>query len=227
MPSIQVKGVPAEVHATLRRRAAAAGMSLQEYLLAHLVAEASTPTLDEVIYRRGSTRLMDPTASVPRETMEVSLAVALRGIDLPHFVAVHGVDEVEPGLYCWPDLQRPVVAGDHRGELRRIALGQGLAGDAAFVAIGAADLRGIPDRRYRELQLAAGLVEGRLHLAAYALGIGASGMTFDDSEIPGLLQNDLQAMLFTCVGVPEYRNTRGGPPGAPVTIRQITPRLDG
>lgn len=42
-----------EVHATLRKRAAAAGMSLQEYLLAHLVAEAATPTLDEVLGRAG------------------------------------------------------------------------------------------------------------------------------------------------------------------------------
>lgn len=53
MPSIQVKDVPSEVHATLRKRAAAAGMSLQEYLLAHLVEEAATPTLDEVLQRAG------------------------------------------------------------------------------------------------------------------------------------------------------------------------------
>lgn len=53
MPSIQVKDVPAEVHATLRRRAAAAGMSLQEYLLARLEADAGTPTLDEVLDRAG------------------------------------------------------------------------------------------------------------------------------------------------------------------------------
>ena len=53
MPSIQVKDVPSEVHATLRRRAAAAGMSLQEYLLAHLEHEASTPTIDEVLDRAG------------------------------------------------------------------------------------------------------------------------------------------------------------------------------
>ena len=51
MPSIQVKDVPDEVHATLRKRAASAGMSLQEYLLARLVTEARTPTLDEVIER--------------------------------------------------------------------------------------------------------------------------------------------------------------------------------
>jgi plasmid stability protein len=53
MPSIQVKDVPTEVHAELRRRAAAMGMSLQEYLLARLVDETSTPTLDEVLARAG------------------------------------------------------------------------------------------------------------------------------------------------------------------------------
>ncbi|MDZ7674547.1 MAG: hypothetical protein U5K30_05715 [Acidimicrobiales bacterium] len=53
MPSIQVKDVPDEVHATLRRRAAAAGMSLQEYLLDRLKEDASTPTLDEVLDRAG------------------------------------------------------------------------------------------------------------------------------------------------------------------------------
>ena len=53
VPSIQVKDVPDDVHATLRKRAASAGMSLQEYLLAHLVAEATAPTLDEVLDRAG------------------------------------------------------------------------------------------------------------------------------------------------------------------------------
>ena len=53
MPSIQVKDVPDAVHATLRRRAAEAGMSLQEYLLARLVEDTSTPTLDEVLDRAG------------------------------------------------------------------------------------------------------------------------------------------------------------------------------
>jgi hypothetical protein len=111
-------------------------------------------------------------------------------------------------------------------ELRRIAAEQGLAGDAAFVVITAADLSSISDRRYRELQLAAGLVEGRLHLAAYALGYDASGMTFLDSEIPGLLQEDLEAMLFTCVGGPEYSNKPGGRPGEPEPMRRVQPRLD-
>src|SRR5271155_2008308 len=49
MPSVQIKDVPDEVHAVLRQRAAAAGQSLQEYLLGRLVADASRPTLDEVL----------------------------------------------------------------------------------------------------------------------------------------------------------------------------------
>ncbi len=53
MPSIQVKDVPEDVHAALRRRAAVAGQSLQEYLLARLTEEARTPTLDEVLDRAG------------------------------------------------------------------------------------------------------------------------------------------------------------------------------
>jgi hypothetical protein len=119
-----------------------------------------------------------------------------------------------------------VRGGNLRAELRRITTGQGLAGDAAFVVIGAADISSISDRRYRQLQLAAGLVEGRLHLAAYALGYGASGMTFLDSEIPGLLWEDLEAMMFTRAGVPEYANKPGGPPGEPVRVRQALPRVD-
>jgi antitoxin FitA len=53
MPSVQIKDVPDEVHAVLRQRAAAAHQSLQEYLLSRLIAEASHPTLDEVLDRAG------------------------------------------------------------------------------------------------------------------------------------------------------------------------------
>jgi hypothetical protein len=53
VPSIQVKDVPDDVHSTLRRRAAAAGKSLQEYLLERLTHDANTPTLDEILERAG------------------------------------------------------------------------------------------------------------------------------------------------------------------------------
>lgn len=49
VPSIQVKDVPDDVHAVLRARAAAAGKSLQEYLLGRLVNEGRRPTVEEVL----------------------------------------------------------------------------------------------------------------------------------------------------------------------------------
>lgn len=53
MPSVQIKDVPEQTHAVLRRRAAAAHQSLQEYLRVRLIEEASRPTLDEVLDRAG------------------------------------------------------------------------------------------------------------------------------------------------------------------------------
>jgi hypothetical protein len=53
MPSVQIKDVPEQTHAVLRRRAAAAGQSLQEYLRSRLIQEADEPTLEEVLDRAG------------------------------------------------------------------------------------------------------------------------------------------------------------------------------
>ena len=53
MPSVQVKNVPPDVHRILRQRAAAAGQSLQEYLLARLKQQAKEETLEEVLGRAG------------------------------------------------------------------------------------------------------------------------------------------------------------------------------
>jgi hypothetical protein len=180
--------------------------------------------IESVVLARGSQRRMDPTRGLPESPLTISLRVALRGIDLPHYVAVHDVEGVAPGLYRWPDLATPVRRGDMRAELYRVALDQSLARDAAFVVITAADVATLDDREYREAQLAAGVVEGRLHLLAYALGASASGMTFLDSEIPALLGEPLDALLFTCVGVPDYASTAGGQPGKPAAVRMMQPR---
>jgi plasmid stability protein len=53
MRSVQIKNVPDDVHRVLRRRAAVAGKSQQEYLLGLLVDAARKPTLDEIFERIG------------------------------------------------------------------------------------------------------------------------------------------------------------------------------
>ena len=51
--SLQVRHLPADVHAILRKRAATEGKSLQEYVLGLLVAHAQRPTRHEVLARAG------------------------------------------------------------------------------------------------------------------------------------------------------------------------------
>lgn len=180
----------------------------------------STPaTVEAVVMARGSQRRMDASRGLPEELLRVSMSVAVRGISVPHRVVVHDVTGLAAGLYRWPDLSGPARPGALRDEVYRVCLGQALARDAAFVTIAATDISGLDDRQYREAQLAAGLSEGRLHLAAYALGASATGMTFTDSQVPPLLGEQLDPLLFTCVGVPAYASAPGGPPGAPVRVR--------
>jgi hypothetical protein len=186
-------------------------------------ALASPPT-EGVIAVRGSQRRMNSTRGLPQALLRTCMSVAVRGVGVPHWVVAHDVEGLAAGVYRWPDLQAPVRTSALRGELHRICLHQALARDAAFVTIAAADIGRLDDREYREAQLAAGLAEGRLHLAAYALGASASGMTFIDSEVPPLLGEPLDALLFTCVGVPDYASAAAGPPGAPSRVRMATPR---
>jgi SagB-type dehydrogenase family enzyme len=193
------------------------------------VPSRATVTVDGVITRRGSQRRMNPERSLPRETLETCLTLALRGIDLEHWVAVHAVDGLESGIYRWPELDKPVRSGSEeemRAELHRVCLEQALGRDAAFVTVAATDVTQLSDRSYRRAQLAAGLAEGRMHLAAYALDAGATGMTFLDSEIPALIPGGgPDALIFTCVGVPANTSKAAGRPGEPTAIgNRITPK---
>jgi nitroreductase len=199
------------------------------------VPTGPTTSLDEVIAKRGSQRRMDPDRGLPVDTLRACLDVALRGIDIEHWIAVNAVTGLDSGIYRWPTLSepvRPVGPESMRAELYHVCLDQGLARDAAFVVIAATDVSRLSDREYREAQLAAGIVEGRVHLAAYALGASACGMTFMDSEIPALLggprpgadADGLGGLLFTCVGVPANSSKPGGGPGMPTEVHQLKRR---
>jgi hypothetical protein len=178
----------------------------------------ATDDLDTVILRRGSARTLDPTAAVDGRTFERSLAVSLRGTRAPHFIAAHAVEGLAPGLYRWPYLERPVRRGSLRDEMWVACCGQDLGRDASFVVIGAVVLFCRYGREHGQPPLDAGIVARRRHLAAYALGIGASGMTFLDSEIRALLGEPLAALLFTCVGVPRHRTKGAGTPRDPADV---------
>ncbi len=62
--NIQVRNVPDDVHEVYKRRAAEAGMSLQEYLLADLTEQAGRPTMKEVLDRISSRDRTGSTVTV-------------------------------------------------------------------------------------------------------------------------------------------------------------------
>ena len=152
------------------------------------------------------------------------MALATRGIEQPQYR--DGACRRRAGGRDLPlgrDLSTPIRVGDLREQTARICLDQGLGADAAYVVFSCANVSALDDPGYRRATLSAGLVEGRLHLAAYALGAGASGMTFLDTEVASLVAR-VDALLLTCVGVPRYQNRPGGRPGKPVTFRPVPPR---
>jgi hypothetical protein len=60
--------------------------------------------------------------------LEWPMRAALRGIQVPPWVFVHGVDRVPPGVCRWPDRDQPARRGDLGDQLVRVCLDQGLAG---------------------------------------------------------------------------------------------------
>ncbi len=66
---IQIRNVPEPVHRTLKTRAAEAGMSLSDYLLAEVEQVAKRPTIDQLterIQRRSPVAVKGSSSSVIR-----------------------------------------------------------------------------------------------------------------------------------------------------------------
>jgi SagB-type dehydrogenase family enzyme len=194
-------------------------------------------TLEDVIVRRGSTRryARDPVGD---DVLRWELAVAARPVPadfagagrtlLEQFVAVHAVGGVAPGLYRWErgSLEQ-IERGTFRQQTAHLCLDQPLGGDCAFDAFHCAALGDVIERcgarGYRSALLEAGTAMGRLQLAAYALGHGASGITFYDDEVSAVLGTEASPMLVTTVGVPGYRPRPGKRPAQMERLRvQLT-----
>jgi plasmid stability protein len=66
---IQIRHVPDDIHRKLKARAALAGMSLSDYLLAEVRRSLDRPTMDELlarIARRSAVRLTESPADAVR-----------------------------------------------------------------------------------------------------------------------------------------------------------------
>jgi SagB-type dehydrogenase family enzyme len=190
------------------------------------VAPAGTDTIETVILRRGSTRRF-VRHPMPREVLGWVMAAATRAVPgdfvppqatlLEHLVAVHAVQGLPPGAYRWTQGEFQLLrAGAERSRTRSLCLGQDLGGDAAATIFHCAQLEPILQalgaRGYRAAQLEAGVAAERLQLAAFALGVGATGLTFLDDEVSAYFATRAAPMLTVAVGVPAYRARPGRRP---------------
>jgi SagB-type dehydrogenase family enzyme len=166
-----------------------------------LASSQSDESLDRVIWRRGSTRAFDRMQSISFEALSRALACASAGIPadfleppegalLDLYLIVNAVEGLAPGTYTYRPAERSLELlreGRFRSEAGHLALDQPLAADAAVNVYSLVDLRRVLDRfgnrGYRAAQLEGGITGGRLYLAAYAQGFGATGLTFYDDEV--------------------------------------------
>jgi len=97
--------------------------------------------------------------------------------------------------------------GEFRAEARYLGLEQDLPAEASVVVSFLADLQWIlsrfGNRGYRAVQLEAGVLGGKLYLAAYAQGLGATGLTFYDDDVADFFSPHAEgksAIFLTAIG---------------------------
>ncbi|TMG49809.1 MAG: SagB/ThcOx family dehydrogenase [Chloroflexi bacterium] len=182
---------------------------------------ASLP-IEEVISRRRSARRFS-YGNIAREQLERAIAVASArcpgdafGADLVEpFVIVNAVERLARGTYG-PGLT-PIRQGDFRRAAGELALGQELGASAAADVYFLSDLDAVlerfGDRGYRVAQIAGGIAGGRLELAATAMGLGTTGLTFFDNEVTRFFEPAAagrQVMYLAAIGERAGRGVQGG-----------------
>ena len=156
--------------------------------------------LEAVIRRRGSTRrFTDKSISftelstiLDRTNRDVSADfLTPSGTSLCElYLIVNAVDGLPAGTYAYRPTHgalEPLREGTFREEAAALALGQNLAGEASVNLYYLTDLQRVTahlgDRGYRAAELEGGIRGGKVYLAAYALGLGATGLTFLDDDV--------------------------------------------
>ena len=156
--------------------------------------------IEEVVIRRGSTRQF-ARESITFAQLSTMLDSATRGIPADFldsaeeslndvYLIVHAVDDLPPGAYYFRRDQgalQLLKEGLFRREAGNLGLGQEIPADCSVNVYLLADLHRalerFGNRGYRAAQLEAGILGGKLYLAAYAQRLGASGLTFFDDDV--------------------------------------------
>jgi len=163
--------------------------------------EQPKDTIEQVILRRGSTRVFDKTASLTLDQLSTIFDCATGGLPADFldplgaqlndlYLIVHAVQGLKPGAYFFRREHNSLEllkAGEFRAQAHHLGLEQELPAEACVDIFFLADvkciLEGFGNRGYRAVQLEAGTIGGRMYLAAYAQRLGATGLTFFDDDV--------------------------------------------
>ena len=163
--------------------------------------EQPKDTIEQVVLRRGSTRTFDKTESITLPQLSTILECATRGLPADFleppgaqlndlYLIVHSVQGLKPGAYFFQregNTVEVLKTGEFRAEAYHLGLEQELPADACVTIFFLVDLERILERYgnrgYRAVQLEAGAIGGRMYLAAYTQGLGATGLTFFDDDV--------------------------------------------
>jgi len=179
----------------------------------------SLPLTDTII-RRGSTRRF---AQVEISLSQLSTILRASTQEIPAdafggpgqrlsqlYLIVNAVGGLHPGAYYyWPETEgfELLKDGEFRSQAGYLCLEQELGADASAVIFFFSNLREIlsryGNRGYRLANLEAGIIGGNCYLAAYSLGLGASGLTFYDNDTIGFFSPHAEgkdAIFVTVLG---------------------------
>ncbi|MDA4123278.1 MAG: SagB/ThcOx family dehydrogenase [Thaumarchaeota archaeon] len=181
------------------------------------------PDLAQAILRRGSTRRFSPEP-ITYEQLSNVLYYSTRGVPLglpsretllETYLISNAVKGLPNGSYRLDRASgslEQLRSGEFRDVGGYLCLGQPLFTGASAVLflmteLGE-DLRLLGDRGYRAAQFEAGVAAGRMYLASYAQGMGASGTTFYDDQVTEFFSpsaSKMTPMMALGIGVPGYR----------------------
>ena len=185
--------------------------------------------LGEIILKRGSTRRF-ANSSVSFAILSTILDSSTRGVPLDFlrnenlslidiYLICNNIENLPTGGYFFNprkntlDLLKSKVSREMSGYL---CLGQSLFSQASAVLFLMSDLKkvleALGNRGYRASQFEAGIIAGKIYLAAYAQGIGASGSTFFDDAVTEFFSphaENKSTMIAVGIGKPAYKARSG------------------
>src|SRR5271157_2515307 len=214
-----------EVRQWRERRSAVTFAPVGEEIRLRPLSEEEQPkdTIEQVILRRGSTRTFDKAASITLPQLSTILDCATRGVPADFleppgsqlndlYLIVHSVQGLRPGAYFFQrdrNTLEVLKPGDFRAVTYHLGLEQELPADACVAIFFFADLERILEqygnRGYRAVQLEAGVIGGRMYLAAYAQRLGSTGLTFFDDDVTAFFSPHAKgksAIFLLAIGKP-------------------------